>query len=136
MQENKFWKKGLIILLIFQAIIALSLAIFILVSFADLLHQFGVKYQPDMGILQFIMFYNLILSASISSLSVLWIRKSNLAGIQLGTILGLLLFMVSFAIFLKFNRVDILLFDSLRALLMVIFGSLAYKEQQKYQLVA
>lgn len=133
MTERKIWKNGLSILLIFQIVVALSLAVFALADFSSLLQQFGVKYQPDMGILQLIMVYNLVLSLSICLWSVLWIRKGNIAGIQAGTTVGLLIFIVSFTVFLKFDRIDMLLFDSLRAFLMVIFGVLAYKEHKKYQ---
>ena len=133
MTERKIWKKGLSILLIFQMVVALSLAVFALANFSGLLEQFGMKYQPDMGILQLIMVYNLILSLSICLWSVLWIRKGNIAGIQAGTTVGLLIFIVSFTVFLKFDRIDMLLFDSLRAFLMVIFGVLAYKEHEKHQ---
>lgn len=133
MQERKIWKNGLSILLIFQIVVALSLAAFALVNFPGLLEQFGMKHQPDMGILQFIMIYNMILSLSICLWSVIWIRQGNIAGIQTGTTVGLLIFLVSFAVFLKFNRVDMLFFDSIRALLMVVFGVLAYNEHKRYQ---
>ena len=132
MTERKIWKKGLSILLIFQIIVALTLAVFAIVNFTGLLEQFGMKYQPDMGILQLIMAYNLILSLSICLWSVIWIRKGNIAGIQAGTTVGFLIFIVSFTVFLKFDRIDMLLFDSLRAFLMVIFGILAYKEHSKF----
>ena len=133
MTERKIWKKGLSILLIFQIVVALSLAVFAFANFPSLLEQFGMKYQPDMGILQLIMAYNLILSVSISLWSVIWIRKGNVAGIQAGTTVGLLIFIVSFTVFLKFDRIDMLLFDSLRAFLMVIFGVMAYREHKKFQ---
>jgi hypothetical protein len=128
MQQNKLWKNGLAILLIFQVIIALALIIFALVDFTGLLAQFAVKYQPDMAILQFIMIYNLFLSLSLSLWSVFWIRKNNLAGIQAGTTIGLLLLLVSLSVFLKFNKLDILLFDGIRGLLMVVCGVLAFRE--------
>jgi hypothetical protein len=131
--ERKVWKKGLSILLIFQIVVALSLAVFATVDFPGLLEQFGVKYQTDMGILQLIMIYNLVLSCSICLWSVIWIRKGNIAGIQAGTTVGLLIFIVSFTVFLKFDRIDMLLFDSLRAFLMVVFGVLAYKGYKKHQ---
>ncbi len=133
MIEKKIWKRGLSILLIFQIVVALSLALFSLVNFPSLLEQFGMKYQPDMGILQLIMAYNLFLSLSICSWSLIWIRKGNVAGIQAGSTVGLLIFIVSFTVFLKFDRIDMLLFDSLRAFLMVVFGILAYKEHTKFQ---
>ncbi len=133
MTEKKIWKKGLSILLIFQIVVALSLAVFALVNFPRLLEQFGMKYQPDMGILQLIMTYNLVLSLSICLWSVIWIRKGNIAGIHAGTTVGLLIFIVSFTVFLKFDRIDMLLFDSLRALLMVVFGIMAHKEHSKSQ---
>lgn len=133
MQEKKIWKKGLSILLIFQVVVAFSLALMAMTNFTTLLNQFGMQYQPDMGILQMIMTYNLILSMSICLLSIFWIRKGNIAGIQAGTTVGFLIFVVSFVVFIKFDRVDMLFFDSIRALLMVIFGALAYKEQIKQQ---
>jgi hypothetical protein len=133
MTEKKIWKKGLSILLIFQIVVALSLAVFSFVNFPSLLEQFGIKYQPDMGILQLIMTYNLVLSFSICLWSTIWIRKGNLAGIQAGTTVGLLIFIVSFTVFLKFDRIDMLLFDSLRAFLMVVFGIMAHIEHKKIQ---
>lgn len=132
MQEKKIWKKGLTFLLFFQIIVALSLAVFAMINFPGLLNQFGLQHQPDMGILQLIMTYNLILSMSICLLSVLWIRQGNLAGIQAGTTVGLLIFIVSFTVFILYDRVDMLFFDSLRAFLMVVFGIMAYREQQRH----
>lgn len=136
MNEKKIWKKILSALLIFQIVVALSLAVFSIVDFPALLMQFGLKHQPDMGILQMIMTYNLVLSMSICLWSVIWIRRGNSAGIQAGTTVGGLIFIVSFAVFLKYDRVDMLLFDSLRALAMVIFGLLALREQKKKGSVA
>ena len=132
-QEKKVWKKIVSFLLIFQVIVALSIGTLALVNFPVMLEQFGMKHQPDMGILQLIMVYNLFLSLSISLLSFIWVRKGNIAGIQAAIICGSLMFAVSFAVFLKFDRIDMLLFDSLRAIGMIIFGVLAYKEQIKYQ---
>jgi hypothetical protein len=132
MTQRKIWKNGLLILLIFQIVVAISLAIFTLVNFPGILEQFGIKYQPDMGILQFIMVYNLSLSLSVCLWSVIWMRKNNLAGIQIGTTVGLLLLIVSVSVFIKFNKLDILLFDGIRGLLMLVFGVLAYTEQKKH----
>lgn len=133
MQERKTWKRGLTILLIFQIVVASSLALYALIDFPALLTQFGMKHQPDMGILQMIMTYNLILSMSICLWSVVWIRQGNIAGIQAGATVGLLIFIVSFTVFIQFDRVDMLFFDSIRAFLMVVFGVLAYREQTRLQ---
>lgn len=133
MNERTIWKKVLTVLLAFQILVALSLGILALANFPMLLEQFGIKHQPDMGTLRLIMAYNLFLSASICLWSVIWIRSGNVAGIQAGTTVGLLIFIVSFVVFIQFDRIDMLLFDSVRALLMVIFGVLAYREQKKYQ---
>jgi len=134
MVEKKTWKKGLSILLGFQVLVAFSLGIFALVDFPSLLGQFGMKHQPDMGILRLIMTYNLFLSMSICLWSLVWIRNENRAGIQAGTTVGLLIFIVSMIVFVQFDRIDMLLFDSVRALLMVVFGVLAYREHQKHHL--
>lgn len=128
MQEKKIWKTGLSILLGLQVVVALALGLFALMDFPGLLKQFDVMHQQDMGILQLIMAYNLFLSMSICLWSIAWIRRGNLAGIQAGTTVGLLMLVVSTIVFMQFNRLDILLFDSLRAFLMVIFGVLAYRE--------
>ena len=98
------------------------------------LGQFGMKHQPDMGILRLIMIYNMFLSLSICLWSVVWIRSGNRAGIQAGTTVGLLIFIVSMIVFVQFDRLDILLFDSVRALLMVVFGVLAYQEHEKHHM--
>ena len=68
-----------------------------------------------------------MISASVCMLSVMWISKKNIAGIQAGIATGLLLFILGVVFLLKFNRVDLFLFDSVRGLLMVIFGSIAYR---------
>jgi hypothetical protein len=62
MQERKIWKKVLTILLIFQIVVAFSLTGYTIFDFEGILAQFGIKYQADMGILQIIMTYNLLLS--------------------------------------------------------------------------
>lgn len=132
MKERRTWKTGLMLLLGFQVVVALSLALFALVDFPGLLGNFGLKHQPDMGILQLIMAYNLVLSASICGWCVAWIRGGNKAGLQAGTTVGLLIFIVSLIVAIRFNRIDMLLFDSVRALLMVVFGGLALREHQKH----
>lgn len=132
MKEKWRWKIGLSVLLAFQIVVALSLALFALFDFPGLLGQFGMKHQPDMGILRLIMTYNLVLSASICLWSLAWIRAGNRAGLQAGTTVGLLIFIVSMVVFVQFDRIDMLLFDSSRALLMVVLGVLAYREHQKY----
>ena len=131
MKERTIWKTGLSALLIFQVLVASSLAVFAIINFPALLNQFGVRHQQDMGILRLIMTYNLLLSASICLLSVSWIRSKNIAGIQAGTTVGFLIFVVSMIVFVQFNRVDMLFFDSLRALLMVVFGVWAHTEHRK-----
>ena len=83
-------------------------------------------------ILRLIMMYSMVLSLSVCLWSVIWIRNGNRAGIQAGTTVGLLIFIVSMIVFVQFDRLDMLLFDSLRALLMVVFGVLAYQERQKH----
>lgn len=134
MNERKTWKKALTVLLMLQILVAFSLGTLALVNFPMLLEQFGINFQPDMGILRLIMVYNLFLSASICLWSVMWIRSGNIAGIQAGTTVGFLMFIVSTTVFILFQRMDILLFDGVRALLMVVFGVLAYREQQKHQI--
>ena len=128
MKEKKRWKIALSVLLVFQVVVALSLALFALADFPALLRNFGMKHQPDMGILRLIMTYNLALSASICLWSVFWIRKGNRAGLQAGTTVGGLIFTVSMIVFVQFDRIDMLLFDSVRALLMVVVGVLALRE--------
>jgi hypothetical protein len=54
-REKRTWKIGLSILLIFQVLVAFGLALFALFDFPGLLGQFGMKHQPDMGILRLIM---------------------------------------------------------------------------------
>jgi len=130
-KEKRTWKMILSILLVFQIVIAFSLAIFAWYNFPALAEQFGFAYQPDMGILRLIVVYNLCLSASICLWSVLWIRQDNIAGIEAGTTVGFLIFIVSFMVFLQYDRVDMLLFDSIRAFLMVVFGVLAYREHKR-----
>lgn len=132
MTEKRTWKRALSILLIFQVLVASSLALFAVFDFPGLLTQFGLKHQPDMGILQVIMTYNLTLSASICGWSILWIRRGNLAGVQAGTTVGLLILLTSLLVFIRFDRVDMLLFDSVRALLMVVSGALAWREHQRH----
>lgn len=136
MNEQRRWKVGLLVLLVFQVIVASSLAAFAYVDFPSLLGQFGIKHQADMGILRMIMIYNLLLSASLCGLCASWIRRNNLAGVQGGTVIGFLIFMVSFLVFVQFDRLDMLLFDSLRAFVMVVFGVLAYREHQKHNAIA
>ena len=130
MKERRIWKSALGILLGFQVVVALSLGLFALVDFPGLLGQFGVKHQPDMGILRLIMTYNLFLSVSICLWSAIWIRSGNIAGIQAGTTVGFLIFVVSLFVFVQFDRLDILIFDSLRAFLMTVFGVLALREHR------
>ncbi len=132
MKEKRTWKVGLSLLLLFQVLVAFSLALFALFDFPGLLQQFGVKHQPDMGILRLIMTYNLALSVSVCAWSVVWIRRDHLVGIQAGTTVGLLIFITSTVVFIQFNRIDILLFDGVRALLMVVSGALAYREHQRH----
>ncbi len=135
MNERTTWKKVLTALLVFQILVAFSLGTLALVNFPMLIEQFGSKFQSDMGILRLIVAYNLFLSVSICAWSVIWIRKGNIAGIQAGTTVGFLIFVVSMIVFILFDRIDMFYFDSIRAFLMVVFGVLAYREQMKHQIL-
>lgn len=128
MPKKLTWSFGLVILLIFQIIVALVIVGFLTVDFPSLAQQLGLKYQPELGILQFLVIYGFVISASICLWSLIWIKNSNIAGIQAGITVGILLFALGVAFFVKFNRVDVLLFDSIRGALMVIFGFLAYRD--------
>ncbi len=131
MKKSNVSKNILLYLTIFQVFVIFFIGAFIVVDFPSMLKQFGVGFQEDMGILKIIMLYNAALSFCVCLWSVIWIRKNNVDGIKIGTTVGLLLFIVSMMVFIQFNRVDILLFDGVRGLFMVIFGGLAYKEHQK-----
>lgn len=129
--ENKLFKNILVFLLAIQAIFALYFVFLAATDFPGMMGQFGVKYQPDMPILKFIIIYNAFISLSICLLSIFWIRKGNVAGIQTSTVLGGLLIVLSLTVFFVFNRLDILIVDTPRAILMVVFGVLAYRESKK-----
>lgn len=121
----------LLVLLFIQAIFSAVFVVYAWTDFSGMLDQFGVQYRSDMNVLQFIIIYNAFISLSICAWSISWIRKNNLAGIQTGITLGALLFILSLAIFIRFDRVDILLIDTIRAALMVIFGLRAYNEHKE-----
>ena len=133
MPKKLTWSLGLVILLIFQIIVALVIVGFLTVDFPSLAQQLGLKYQPELGILQFLVIYGFVISASICLWSLIWIKNSNIAGIQAGITVGILLFALGVAFFVKFNRADVLLFDSIRGALMVVFGLLAYRDYSKNQ---
>ncbi|MFK7797839.1 MAG: hypothetical protein AB8E82_10330 [Aureispira sp.] len=122
MKQNTTAQKWLLGLLIFQVVVASSLAVFAWLDFPSLLEQFGTQHQPDMGILRLLMIYNLCLSLGICALGARWIRQGNKAGIQVGLLVGVLMFTVSITVFVQFGRLDVLLFDGIRALLKVVFG--------------
>ncbi len=128
MPKKLTWSLGLVILLIFQIIVALVIVGFLTVDFPSLVQQLGLKYQPELGILQFLIIYGFVISASICLWSLIWIKNSNIAGIQAGITVGILLFALGVAFFVEFNRVDVLLFDSIRGALMVVFGLLACRD--------
>jgi hypothetical protein len=132
MTERRTWKVGLSVLLGLQVLVATALGLMAIADFPTLLGNFGLEHQPDMGILQHIMAYNLALSASVCVWCLVWIRGGNAAGLQLGATLGALMLVVSLLVFVRFDRVDILLFDGIRALLKVVFGVLAFREHQKH----
>ena len=133
MPKKLTWSFGLVILLIFQTIVALVIVGFLTLDFPSLAQQLGLKYQPELGILQFLVIYGFVISASICLWSLIWIKNSNIAGIQAGITVGILLFDLGVAFFVRFNRADVLLFDSIRGALMVVFGLLAYKDYSKNQ---
>ena len=133
MPKKLTWSFGLVILLIFQIIVALVIVGFLTVDFPSLAQQLGLKYQPELGILQFLVIYGFVISASICLWSLIWIKNSNIAGIQAGITVGILLFALGVAFFVRFNRADVLLFDSIRGALMVVFGLLTYKDYSKNQ---
>lgn len=133
MTERRTWKVGLSVLLGLQVLVAIALGIMTIADFPTLLGNFGLKHQPDMGILQHIMAYNLALSASVCIWCLVWIRSGNVSGVQLGATVGALMLVVSLLVFARFDRIDILLFDGIRAILKVVFGLLAWREHQKYR---
>jgi hypothetical protein len=115
-------QKWLVGLLIFQVMVACSLAAFAWSDFPSFLKQFEIQHQPDMEALRLLMIYNLFLSAGICVLGTQWIRQGNKAGTQVAILVGVLMFVVSVIAFIQFDRIDLLLFDGGRAFLKVVFG--------------
>ncbi len=125
------WTLGLVILLIFQIILAALIILYSIIDFSTLIQQFGLKYHPEMRIFQLMLIYCFTLSGSICSLSLIWIRSYNIAGIQAGILVGFLLFVLGIAFFVLLNRLDLFIFDSIRGLLMVVFGIMSYRNYLK-----
>lgn len=131
MQQLTTAQKWLVGLLIFQVLVAFSLAAFAWADFPSFLKQFEIQHQPDMGALKILMIYNLLLSAGICTLGTQWIRHGNKAGTQVAILVGVLMFVVSVIAFLQFDRIDFLLFDGGRAFLKVVFGYSAWNASKE-----
>lgn len=130
MKANTRWKNLLIGLLGLQVVVAVAIAVMCIVNFPALVEQFGVQYQTDMGMLQALMVYNLFLSAGVCFWGIRWIRKGNAAGVQVSAIVGVLMFLVSTYASIQFDRIDMLLFDGVRAFLMVLAAAMFTRQSQ------
>ena len=127
MKNTKLWKKTLITLFAIQILFAIAISSMAAIDFSLFAENFGFTAQPTMGILQHITVYNMFLSGGICVLGIIWIRKDNIAGYQAAMLLGTLMFLVSFIVAIKFDRVDMLFIDSIRAIIMAVLGYLGYR---------
>jgi hypothetical protein len=127
MKSSKLWKKTLITLFAIQILFAIAISSMAAMDFSLFAENFGFTAQPTMGILQHIVVYNMFLSGGICVLGILWVRKDNIAGYQAAMLLGTLMFLVSFIVAIKFDRVDMIVYDSIRAIVMTVLGYMGYQ---------
>lgn len=129
MKKRKIGRRILIILLSIQAIVELVLGILLLFNFSDTLESaFEITYNSELDILGIALGLYLLLLTALMVLSIVWTRKGNASGAIIGIIVGVFLFIFGLTTFLQLDRTDGLIGDSIRGLITVVFGFMAYKE--------
>ena len=132
MTKRKIGTNIFIGLLSIQAIAELGIGISLLFNLpATLKGGFGITYTSELDILGIALGLYLLLLTTLMITSVVWTIKKNISGASLGIILGAFLVIFGITTFLMLGNSDGLVGDSLRGLLTIIFGYIAYKELKK-----
>jgi hypothetical protein len=95
---------------------------------------FQMTYNPDLQIIGIVMGMELLFLGSIALLGVIWTRRKSKYGIYAGVAVGSYMFLFGIVAFLIMGRTDGLIVDSIRGLLTLIFGYMAYQELKRQTL--
>ena len=135
MADNKTSKIGrylFISILGLQALIELGISTTLLFNFQVALETgFGISYSSELDILGMALGLYLLLLTTLMVLSMVWTLKSYQSGITLGIVVGIFLSIFGVLTYIKFGDTQGLLVDSLRGILTIIFGYMAYQEIKK-----
>ena len=131
-RTNIIWKRLFIGILSLQAVLELVVGGALLFSFQTALESgFGITYNSELEVLGTALGIYLLLLTTLIILSIVWTIRNNYAGITIGIIVGLFLFIFGVVSFVKFGQVQAIMIDSIRGLLTIIFAYMAGKGIEK-----
>lgn len=89
---------------------------------------FHIHYTPELEIISIVIGMELFFLGTMALLGVIWTRKHKLFGVYIGTSVGVYMFLFGVVAFLKLGTTEALVVDSIRGLITIVFGFLAYRE--------
>lgn len=92
---------------------------------------FNVPYNDDLAILGILIGLALLFIGSISLLSIILIRKGNIAGVITGLAVGVYVFLFGIVAYLALGQTDALIIDGLRGAITIMLGLHTYKHFEK-----
>ena len=131
-KPSKIGQYLFISMLVIQALFALF------ISFSSLINPkmaietgFKIIYDSNFRILTVVIGMQVLFSACIAIMAIVWTRRKSIYGIYLGTAIGLYLTSFGIVAYFILGQTDGLLVDSSRGILTLIFAYLANKEIKK-----
>jgi hypothetical protein len=129
MKERKIGRQLFIGLLGIQGLGEFGIGLMLLFNFPETLKSgFGITYSNQLDILGVALGLYLLLLTTLMVLSIVWTIKGKLPGITIGMIVGVFLFSFGIVAFIKTGDIQALYVDSIRGVLTIIFGYMAYQE--------
>lgn len=130
--EKKIGRYVFIALLSINGLIALGFGVTALFNFPYALETgFNIPYSSELDMLGIVMGMELLFLTGIGILSIFWISKGKIAGTVTGIATGSYLFIFGPVAFIKTGDPQALYVDSIRGILTIIFGIMAYQELKK-----
>lgn len=113
-----------------NGLMQLAIGIMMLVNFPMVAKTLmNISYTDEMGILGMAIGVNVLFGAAIVAVSVYWTIKKNPAGVITGALFGVLAILAGLLTFILFGRIDGLLMDVVRGVLIVITAAFAWHER-------
>lgn len=122
-------RKIFIGLLALNGLMQLAIGLMMLVNFPMVAETLmNINYTDEMGILGMTIGVNVLFGAAIVAVSVYWTLRKNPAGVITGALFGVLAIAAGLLTFSLFGRIDGLMMDVVRGVLIVITAAFAWHE--------